>query len=228
MKHFLLGKGQWKVVDDTEKIPDENDIELFEKYTLKFERALAIIVLRIAASTLYLITTCTAPHEAWKALTAYFERVSLSNKLLLQKQYFRKEMIEKMLMEKRQPSTLPAGQDDATVIPTLRPHTLRPHTLRPILCAPTLCAPTLCAPYFVPPHTLRPKTLRPILCAPHNLRPNSLRPHTLRPNTLRPHTLRPNLLRSHILRPNTLRPTFCAPTPCVLINAAICLYDISK
>ena len=94
MKHLLHGKGLRKVVNGTETIPDENDVEQFEKYALKVERALATIVLGISTSKLYLITTCTAPDKARKALTAHFERDSLSNKQFLKKQYFRKKMIK--------------------------------------------------------------------------------------------------------------------------------------
>ena len=75
-------------------------------------------------------------------------------------------------------------------------------TLRPHTLRPALCASTLCAPYFAPPQ------LAPQYFAPPHFAPQPFAPHTL--------------------HPHTLRPTLYAPTPCVLINAAICLYDISK
>ena len=51
-------------------------------------------MLGISVSKLYSITTCTALDEVWKALTSHFGQDSLSSKLFLKEQYFRKEMIE--------------------------------------------------------------------------------------------------------------------------------------
>ena len=46
----------------------------------------------VSTLQLYLITSCEELKEAWDGLKKHFERDTLSNKLFLKKQYFRREM----------------------------------------------------------------------------------------------------------------------------------------
>ena len=86
VKHFMLAKGLWKYVEGTVFESGASDTEM--------QRAFSYLVMSIAPSQLYLITTCDSPQEAWKILTSHFDRNTLANKLFLKKQYFRCEMRE--------------------------------------------------------------------------------------------------------------------------------------
>ena len=85
VKHFMLAKGLWKYVEGT--------VDSGASETDK-QRAFSYLVMSIAPSQLYLITTCDSPQEAWEILTSHFDRNTLANKLFLKKQYFRCEMRE--------------------------------------------------------------------------------------------------------------------------------------
>ena len=97
MKHLLLAKGLWQVVEGTEVQPKE--AQAAAEFQKKSEKALATIVLGISTSKLYLTTSCECPKNAWNVLKQHFERDSLANKLFLKKQYFRMEMRERTLIE---------------------------------------------------------------------------------------------------------------------------------
>ena len=95
MKHLLLARDLWGVVDGSEPVPDPaTDAIGYGKYQQKLQKALANIVLGISTSQLYLVTSCETPKDAWSALRDHFERDSLANKIMLKKQYFRMEMKE--------------------------------------------------------------------------------------------------------------------------------------
>ena len=80
----------------------------------------------VSSSLLYLITSCELPKDAWDTLKRHFERNTLSNKLFLKKQYFRKEMCEgtpinahlkemKMLADKLASIGAPVSEEDQVV-----------------------------------------------------------------------------------------------------------------
>lgn len=98
MKHLLLAKGLWGVVDGTEE-PTE-DAAACAEFQKKSQKAFSTVVLAISTSQLYLVTLYEQPREAWDALCNHFEGDMLANKLFLKKQYFRTEMKEGISIEK--------------------------------------------------------------------------------------------------------------------------------
>ena len=100
MKHLLLAKGVWEVVDGTEELAEDATAAVRAEFSKKSQKAFSSIVLAIKTSQLYLVTSYEQPREAWDALRNHFERDTLANKLFLKKQYFRMEMKEGTSIEK--------------------------------------------------------------------------------------------------------------------------------
>ena len=101
MKHVLLAKDLWGLVDGTEAEPAEDAAaRVLADYRKRSQKAFSVIALAISSSQLYLVTSCEQPGQAWKALRNHFERDTLANKLLLKKRYFRSEMKEGTSVEK--------------------------------------------------------------------------------------------------------------------------------
>ena len=100
MKHLLLAKGLWGLVDGSETLAEDANAAARAEFQKKSQRAFSTIVLAIGASQLYLVTSCEQPRTAWKELRNQFERDTLANKLLLKKRYFRLEMKEGTSIEK--------------------------------------------------------------------------------------------------------------------------------
>ena len=99
MRHLLLGKGLWGFVDGTDVLDNNATNEQKREFKQKSQKAFSTLVLAIDASQLYLITSCDEVNEAWNILKSHFEKDTLSNKLFLKKQYFRKEMSKGSTME---------------------------------------------------------------------------------------------------------------------------------
>ena len=91
MKHLLMAKGLWNLVDGSEVLASEATAALFQS---RLHKVFSTIVLAMDSAQLYLVTLCEEPKQAWNALKNHFERETLANKLLLKKQYFRSEMKE--------------------------------------------------------------------------------------------------------------------------------------
>lgn len=100
MKHLLLAKGFWGLVDGSETLEDEASAERIAQFRLKSQKAFSTMVLAIKTAQLYLVTSCENPKQAWDTLRNHFERETLANKLFLKKQYFRTEMKEGTSMDK--------------------------------------------------------------------------------------------------------------------------------
>ena len=100
MKHLLLAKDLWEVVDGTKVLAEDAAAAVRAKFKKKSQKAFSTIVLGISTSQLYLVTSCERPREAWEALHNHYERDTLANKLFLKKQYFRMEMKEGTSVEK--------------------------------------------------------------------------------------------------------------------------------
>ena len=100
IKHLLLAKGLWGVVDGTEVLADDAAEGVCTEFQKKSQKAFSTLVLAITASQLYLVTSCEQARDAWVALRNHFERDTLANKLFLKKQYFRTEMKEGTSAEK--------------------------------------------------------------------------------------------------------------------------------
>ena len=94
MKHLLMAKGLWGLVDGSEVLAKEASAVAEALYRSRLQKAFSTIVLVIESAQLYLVTSCEEPKQAWDALKKHFERETLANKLFLKKQYFRSEMKE--------------------------------------------------------------------------------------------------------------------------------------
>ena len=94
MKHLLMAKGLWNLVDGSEVLASEATAAAAALFQSRLHKAFSTIVLAMDSAQLYLVTSCEEPKQAWNALKNHFEREILSNKLLLKKQYFRSEMKE--------------------------------------------------------------------------------------------------------------------------------------
>ena len=94
MKHRLLARGLWGLVNRTEALQDEANAQQQANYNKRSQKAFSTMVMAIGLSELYLVTLCKGPAAAWTALRNHFERETLVKKLMLKKQYFRMEMEE--------------------------------------------------------------------------------------------------------------------------------------
>ena len=94
MRHMLLLKGLWGIVDGTDTLAEDANDEDQATYATRSLRAFSYIAMAVGASQLYLITSTEDPRAAWDALRSHFDRDTLANKLFLKKQYFRAEMKE--------------------------------------------------------------------------------------------------------------------------------------
>ena len=92
MKHLLLAKELWRIVDGTEVLAEDAGADARAAFGRRSQKAFSVIVLAINSSQLYLVTSSETPSAAWTALRNHYERDTLANKLLLKKQYFRAEM----------------------------------------------------------------------------------------------------------------------------------------
>ena len=94
MKHLLMAKGLWNLVDGSEVLASEATAAATALFQSRLHKAFSTIVLTMDSAHLYLVTSSEEPKQAWDALKNHFERETLANKLLLKKQYFRSEMKE--------------------------------------------------------------------------------------------------------------------------------------
>ena len=94
MKHLLLAKGLWGLVEGSEVLEDDATTTAQALYRSRLQKAFSTIVLAIDSAQLYLITSSEESKQAWDALRKHFERGTLANKLFLKKRYFRSEMKE--------------------------------------------------------------------------------------------------------------------------------------
>ena len=61
----LIKEGLWSIVDGTETAPPENDADKYRKFAGRRNCALALIVLSIEPSLLYLIGDPDSPVTVW-------------------------------------------------------------------------------------------------------------------------------------------------------------------
>ena len=99
MKHLLLAKELWGVVNGTETLAEDAAATARSDFEKKTQKAFSTLVLAIGTSQLYLVTSCETPKDAWDALRSHFERNTLANKLFLKKRFFRMEMKEGATIE---------------------------------------------------------------------------------------------------------------------------------
>ena len=84
----LIKDGLWGIVNGTEEVPGEGNAEARRKYLAKRDRALALVVLAVAPSLLYLLGDPEDPKVVWKKLEEQFQRKTWANKLQLRRKLF--------------------------------------------------------------------------------------------------------------------------------------------
>ena len=94
IRHMLRSRGLWKHVDGTETLPEGANEQKKNEYETRQAKAFGLIVMSVASSHIYLITSTESPAEAWKLLQEHFQKDTLNNRIYLKKRYFRMEMTE--------------------------------------------------------------------------------------------------------------------------------------
>jgi hypothetical protein len=89
----LMKDGLWNIVTEKVTAPPETDEANHTKFMLKWDRALAIIVLSVHPSLLYLLGDPTNPVEVWKKLADQFQKKTWSNKFHLKKKLYNMKVV---------------------------------------------------------------------------------------------------------------------------------------
>ena len=85
----LIREDLWGIVAGTEEPPDrETDADKYAKFMSRRDKALAIIVLAVDPSLLYLLGDPEDPAAVWKKLSGQFQKKTWANKLSLRKKLF--------------------------------------------------------------------------------------------------------------------------------------------
>ena len=73
-KMSSIKDGLWGIVDGSKTAPKENDAGAYSKFISRKNHVLAIIVLSVDPSLLYLITDPTDPITIWEKLSTQFQK----------------------------------------------------------------------------------------------------------------------------------------------------------
>ena len=84
----LIKDGLWSIVNGTEEVPGVGNAEARRKYLTRRDRALALVVLAVEPSLLYLLGDPEDPMVVWKKLEEQFQRKTWANKLQLRRKLF--------------------------------------------------------------------------------------------------------------------------------------------
>ena len=84
----LMKDGLWTIVDGTEAPPPEQEADKYRKFVGRRDRALALIVLSIEPSLLYLVGDPENPVTVWQKLADQFQKKTWANKLELRRKLY--------------------------------------------------------------------------------------------------------------------------------------------
>ena len=84
----LLKEGLWSIVNGTEEAPGAEEVERVAKFNARKDRALALIVLSVDPSLLYLLGDPEDPVAVWKKLLDQFQKKTWANKLQLRRRLY--------------------------------------------------------------------------------------------------------------------------------------------
>ena len=84
----LVKDGLWSIVNGTETIPEEREADKRAKFVARRDRALALIVLSVEPSLLYLLGDPEDPVVVWKKLSDQFQKKTWANKLGLRRRLY--------------------------------------------------------------------------------------------------------------------------------------------
>ncbi len=96
----LKKDGLWSIVSGTEDAPD-GDGEAQRKFLARKDRALAIIVVAVDPSLLYLLGDPEDPQAVWTKLEEQFQRKTWANKLQLRRKLYSRKVGLSMTTSKR-------------------------------------------------------------------------------------------------------------------------------
>ena len=84
----LMKDGLWSIVSGSELPPDAAEADKYAKFVARRDRALAIVVLSIEPSLLYLIGDPEDPAIVWQKLDDQFQKKTWANKLELRRKLY--------------------------------------------------------------------------------------------------------------------------------------------
>ena len=84
----LMKEGLWGIVSGTENAPPEREADKRAKFVARRDKALAIIVLSVEPTLLYLLGDPEDPVAVWKKLSDQFQRKTWANKLELRRRLY--------------------------------------------------------------------------------------------------------------------------------------------
>ena len=87
-KMALMKEGLWGIASGAEAAPVDGGAEATRKFELRRDRALAIIVLSVEPSLLYLIPDPEKPVDVWTKLRDQFQKKTWANKLELRRRLY--------------------------------------------------------------------------------------------------------------------------------------------
>ena len=76
----LMKDSLWNLVNGTAVVPSQTEAEKYAKYVARKHRALAIVVLSIEPSLLYLLEDPQDPVVVWNKLAARLQKKTWANK----------------------------------------------------------------------------------------------------------------------------------------------------
>eukprot|EP00794_Sanderia_malayensis_P006281 gene6281-7003_t len=90
----LMKDGLWSIVDESETAPPRTEADKYAKFVNRRNRALAIIVLSIDPSLLYLLGDPQDPVTVWKKIADQFQKKTWANKLALRRKLYSLKLSE--------------------------------------------------------------------------------------------------------------------------------------
>ena len=84
----LMKDGLWGIVNGSERDPGESQVEAHKKFVSRRDRALALVVLAVEPSLLYLIGDPEDPVAVWNKLEGQFQKKTWANKLELRRKLY--------------------------------------------------------------------------------------------------------------------------------------------
>ena len=84
----LMKDGLWSIVSGSERPPDPSQTDKYAKFVTRRDRALAVIVLSVEPSLLYLIGDPEDPITVWQKLADQFQKKTWANKLELRRKLY--------------------------------------------------------------------------------------------------------------------------------------------
>ena len=94
-KMALMKEGLWSITNGSETDPGSADTDKQAKFVERRDRALAIIVLAVHPSLLYLLGDPQNPKDVWDKIANQFQKKSWANKYALQKRLSTLKLKEK-------------------------------------------------------------------------------------------------------------------------------------